>query len=366
MKKLLLIISLFSMISTFAQSILPAPDHIVIVILENHPYTQIIGSPSAAFINAFASDSNSALFTNSYAIEHPSQPNYLDFYSGCNQGVTNNDIPSTIPFTTANLGRQLIDSGKTFITYAEDLPSVGFNGATAGRYVRKHNPAANWMGTGINQIPETTNQPFTEFSSTNFSQLPTVCYVIPNLDNDMHDGSITTGDNWVYDNFSGYIEWAKTNNSLFILTFDEDNNTTNNQIATIITGQTVRGGQYSEMINHYNILRTIEDMYGLPFACNTSNASTISDCWTTPDGVSNNQIVISMYPNPARNYVTLKINLRNNLKLAFMNVLGENVKDVLINSAISNIRVDEFTSGLYLYQLKSGTRIIEAGKIMIE
>ncbi len=190
MKKLLiLIISLFFTANTFSQSALPIPDHIVIVILENHAYSQIIGSTAAPYINTLVSDANSALFTKSYAIEHPSQPNYLDLYSGCNQGVTDDFTPVGNLFTTSNLGRQLIDIGKTFITYSEDLPKVGYNGGQSGNYVRRHNPAANWMGTGINQIPVATNQPFTAFSSTNFNLLPTVCYVLPNLDNDMHNDS---------------------------------------------------------------------------------------------------------------------------------------------------------------------------------
>ena len=127
------------------------PDHVVVLILENHAYTQIIGSTAAPYINALAYDPSSALFTQSYAIEHPSQPNYLDFYSGCNQGITTDNLPTGTPYTTSNLGRQLLDAGKTFVTYSEGLPSVGYNGASSGTYARKHNPAANWMGTGTNQ-----------------------------------------------------------------------------------------------------------------------------------------------------------------------------------------------------------------------
>src|ERR1043166_9576160 len=93
---------------------IPKPDHIVIAILENHAYTQIIGSSSAPYINALSGDSLSALFTHSYAIEHPSQPNYLDLYSCGNQGITTDNVPAVYPFTTANMGRVLIDSGKTF------------------------------------------------------------------------------------------------------------------------------------------------------------------------------------------------------------------------------------------------------------
>jgi phosphatidylinositol-3-phosphatase len=256
---------------------LPKPDHIVIVILENHGYSQIIGSSSAPYINSLVS--GSAKFTSSWAITHPSQPNYLDLYSGSNQGITNDNNPPNDPFTTANMGRQLINVAKTFITYSETLPSVGYNGTTYGAYARKHNPAANWMGTGTNQIPTTTNQPFTTFTSTLYTSLPTVCYIVPNQNNDMHDGSISTGDTWVKNNLNNYIQWAKTHNSLFILTFDEDNGNYNNHIVTIFTGSMVKNGQYSNKINHYNVLRTIENMYGLPYAGNAANVKSITTCW---------------------------------------------------------------------------------------
>jgi len=368
-KKLLSAFLLFSFVDAVSQTVLPVPDHIVIVILENHSYSQIIGSSEAPYINALASDTNSALFTNSYGIEHPSQPNYLDLYSGCNQGVTDDNLPSTIPFTTVNLGSQLISSEKTFITYSEDLPNVGFNGASSGKYRRKHNPASNWMGTGTNQIPITTNQPFTAFPSGNFTLLPDVCYVIPNQDNDMHDGSITAADNWIYNKLSSYIQWAKTNNSLFILTFDEDDHTMNNQIVTIFTGQMVVGGQYSETINHYSILRTIEALYGLPYACNASTATTVSDCWTVADVINTNQINFSVYPNPASHFVTLEIpeiSLLNKLKLSFLNVLGEKVKEVPINSTISKIQVEELAPGYYLYRLENEGEVIKTANIIIK
>src|SRR5438045_1206382 len=80
--------------SLFAQSSLPRPDHIVVAIFENHAYQQIIGSSAAPNINALAADPMAALFTHSYSIEHPSQCNYLDLYSGANQGVTNDNLPT--------------------------------------------------------------------------------------------------------------------------------------------------------------------------------------------------------------------------------------------------------------------------------
>jgi hypothetical protein len=257
---------------------LPKPDHVVIVIEENHAYQQIVGSDSAPYINYLINEPYTVTFPNSYAITHPSQPNYLCLYSGWNQNVTTDSIPANIPFTTANLGRQLIDAGKSFATYSQNLPYIGYNGDSYGYYARRHNSAANWMGTGTNQIPSTTNLPFTSFPS-DFTQLPTVSLVIPNLNCDMHDGSIKNGDTWLANNLNKYVQWARTHNGLFILTFDEDNTRHNNNILTLFYGPIVRSGRDSIIINHYNVLRTIESIYGLPYAGNAANVKTISNCW---------------------------------------------------------------------------------------
>jgi hypothetical protein len=257
---------------------IPKPDHIVVLIEENHAYEQIIGSDSARYINSLIKDPSSATFTKSFAITYGSQVDYLDLYSGANQGAGGAGHPIDEPFITPNLGRQLIDAGKSYSTYSQSLPSTGYNGDTYLGYVRIHNPAANWMGTNTNQIPRTTNKRFTAFP-TDYTQLPIVSFVIPNVDHDMHDGTISEGDLWLKKNMDNYIQWAKTHNSLFILTFDEDDGKHSNHITTIFSGSAVKGGQDTTQIKHYNILRTIEDMYGLPHAGNAAFVKPITNCW---------------------------------------------------------------------------------------
>jgi len=115
----------------FAQTI-PQYDHVVICIMENHSYSQIQGSSNAPYINSLVLDQNAATFTDSYGLTHPSQPNYLMFFSGENQGVTGDGLPDGQPFTTCNLGAELLAHNFTFAGYSEDLPSTGFNGETSG------------------------------------------------------------------------------------------------------------------------------------------------------------------------------------------------------------------------------------------
>ncbi|HEV3416549.1 MAG TPA: alkaline phosphatase family protein, partial [Pirellulales bacterium] len=289
---------------------IPTPDHVVIVVEENHSYSDIVGSPSAPYINSLANGPSGALFTQSFAVEHPSQPNYLDLFSGSNQGITDDNLPANLPFTTANLGAELLAKGQTFVGYSEDLPSVGFNGETSGAYARKHNPWVNWQNSSSNGIPAADNQPFTSFPS-DFNALPTVSIVIPNLNDDMHDGSISAGDTWLRSNLDAYVQWATTHNSLLIVTFDEDDGSQANQIPTLFVGPMVNHAQYSETINHFDVLRTIEDMYGLPYAGASSTVPAITDVWQGNSGTfvqqgsvlnvagtsGNDQIVLAFDPN---------------------------------------------------------------------
>jgi hypothetical protein len=252
----------------------PQPDHVVIVVFENKKANAILGNNQAPYINALAA--GGAKFTQSYAIEHPSEPNYLDLFSGANQGVTDDSCPHT--FATANQAAQLIAAGRTFVGYSEGLPSAGSTVCVSGRYARKHNPWVNFSN-----VPASANQPFTAFP-TNFTQLPTVAWVVPDLCNDMHDCTIATGDAWLENRLGAYAQWATTHNSLLIVTFDEDDGGGGNNIATVFYGQPVRPGTYTEHIDHFDVLRTVADMYELPYAGAAADATTITDCWATSAG----------------------------------------------------------------------------------
>jgi hypothetical protein len=248
---------------------LPLPSHVVVVVEENHAYSQIIGSSEAPYINSLAADG--ASFTNSHAITHPSQPNYLALFSGSPQGLTSDSCPHT--FTVANLASELISARKTFIGYSEGLPHTGSEVCTSGEYARKHAP---W--TDFSNVPSADNQPFTTFP-TKFADLPTIAWVIPDLLDDMHDGTIQQADSWLQTHLAGYIAWAESNNSLLIITWDENNDTSGNQIPTIFVGPMVKPGTYSGYINHYNVLRTLEAIYGLPYAGNSASVKTITGIW---------------------------------------------------------------------------------------
>jgi phosphatidylinositol-3-phosphatase len=248
----------------------PQPDHVVVVIMENHSYNEIIGGSSAPYIKSLSQ--SGANFTQSFAVTHPSEPNYLALFSGSTQGLTDDSCPHT--YSGANLGQELIAAGRTFVGYSESMPSDGYTGCTKGRYARKHNPWVNFTN-----VPASSNLVFENHWPTDYGTLPSVSFVVPNLCDDMHDCSISTGDTWVNNHLDGYVQWAKTHNSLLVLTFDEDDSSQSNQIPTVFVGQHVRASNFSEHIDHYTVLRTLEDAFGLPYAGESANATPITDVW---------------------------------------------------------------------------------------
>ena len=248
----------------------PQPAHTVVVVMENHSYADIIGNPAAPFISDLAR--RGALFTRSYAITHPSEPNYLALFSGSTQGVA--DDGCAYRFTTPNLAADLITSGKTFAGYAEGLPGPGSPACSSGDYARKHVPWADFSN-----VPGSVSLPFTSFPASDLARLPAVSFVIPNLCDDMHDCSVATGDAWLNAHIGGYASWAMSHHSLLILTWDEDDGSQANQITTIFAGQMVRPGRYAEPVTHYSMLATLEAAYGLPRDGQAASAAPVTDIW---------------------------------------------------------------------------------------
>ena len=205
------------------------------MILENHSYAQIIGNSEAPFINKMAN--SGATFVNSYAVAKPSQPNYLALYSGSTYGVTDNDAHL---FSGPTLASTLAKSGKRFLGYAQRTTP------------RKHKPWESFVNNA------SYGRYFSSFPEQ-FSLLPHVSFVVPNNDNNMHDGSVQAGDRWLKNKLEAYWTHCKTHKCLLILTFDEPSGSLDQNIVTIVAGLQVKRGFYTQRINHYSVLRTIID-----------------------------------------------------------------------------------------------------------
>ena len=248
---------------------LPSYARIVIVVEENHAASEIIGDKSAPFINSLAT--GGALMTQSFAVTHPSEPNYLALFAGDTFGVTSNACPVDFG-NMPNLASELLAAGLTFGGFAEGLPAPGSPVCSAGKYARKHAPWLNFTN-----VPAGVSMPLSAF--TGDGALPTVSFVVPDLNNDMHDGSVAAGDSWLATHLSGYANWAKANNSLLIVTWDEDDESGNNRIPTIFYGAGIRPGTYSQPISHYNVLSTVEQIYGLPKTGLAASAPPVAGIW---------------------------------------------------------------------------------------
>ncbi|MFD9126406.1 alkaline phosphatase family protein [Kitasatospora sp. NPDC059571] len=260
--------------ATAQAAALPTPDHVVVVVMENHAYSQIIGSSGAPYINNTLK-AGGANLTNSFGITHPSEPNYYALFSGSTQGRTDDSCVGVGSLSAANLGSELIAAGKTWASYNESLPSQGSTVCSSGNYAQKHNP---WFG--FSNVPTSSAYTFAQFP-TDYTTLPKVSFVVPNLCSDMHDCSVSTGDTWIKNNLGAYAAWAQTHNSILVVTFDEDNKLSGNKIPTVLYGQHVAAGSSSATTyNHYNVLRTLEDLAGLSaHAGNAASASDITGIW---------------------------------------------------------------------------------------
>ncbi|MGW7379456.1 alkaline phosphatase family protein [Streptomyces sp. NPDC054794] len=259
--------------SAHAAGAVPSPDHVVVAVFENHAYSQVIGSSGAPYINSLRT--GGANLSQSYAETHPSQPNYFALFSGSTQGVTDDSCYTPGFSSKANLASEVIAAGRTWAGYNESLPSQGSTTCGSGRYARKHNP---WFG--FSNVPTSTAKTFAQFPS-DYSTLPQMSFVVPNLCSDMHDCSVSTGDTWLKNNLGAYATWAKTHNSLLVVTFDEDNRLSGNRIPTVLYGQQVTpGSSSSTTYNHYDLLRTLEDTQGLSaHAGNAASARDITGIW---------------------------------------------------------------------------------------
>jgi acid phosphatase len=240
---------------------------VVIAVFENKGADVLSGAP---FLSGLAA--KGASFSDAHGETHPSQPNYLALFSGSTQGVTDDSCPQS--FSTGNLAAQLQDAGLGFTGYSEGLPGAGYTGCRAGRYARRHNPWVDFPA-----LPASVNQPLTAMPADP-AELPTVAVVVPDVCNDMHNCPVGTGDDWARQHLGPYAAWAATHDSLLVVTFDEDDGTKANHIPTFVVGAGVRPGSYPQRIDHYSLLRTVEDMYGLEPLGSAASATPLTGVWS--------------------------------------------------------------------------------------
>jgi phosphatidylinositol-3-phosphatase len=253
--------------------------HVVWIWMENHDYTHLVGNPQAPYEN-HTLIAGCGLATNYHNITHPSLPNYLAATSGDPQ-VHSDCQPSACTTTAPSLFAQLRTAGKTWRAYQESMPA---NCAThdTGAYAARHNPPVYY--TPIAADCARWDQPMGSTASGNLigdlhaGTLPDFAFITPNLCNDTHDCSVKTGDDWLADWIPRITASPayQTGGTVVLLTWDEgdgggtrdcarNTSTPGCHVATIVIAPTTRPGTRSDtLFNHYSLLKTTEQLLGLP------------------------------------------------------------------------------------------------------
>jgi hypothetical protein len=241
--------------------------HVVVIVMENKEYDDVIGDREAPYINRLAR--RYGLATASYGIRHPSLPDYLALTSGSTHGIDSDCTDCRV--AGQSIVDQLVRARLTWKAYMEDLPRPCFSGAGAGGYAKKHDPFMYYDAVagdrrrcrrvvGLGQLSRDLRR----------GRLPTYSFISPGLCNDMHDCSVGTGDRFLAQLVPTLLR-AVGSKGYVVLTWDEGTSdrgccggSTGGRIATVVAGRLVRrGARARNPVDHYGVLRTIEDTLGV-------------------------------------------------------------------------------------------------------
>jgi hypothetical protein len=243
------------------------PVRIAVILMENEEYGDIIGSPDTPYINRLAR--RDALALQMYGISHPSLPNYLALTGGSTFGIDSDCTDCSVPAT--NLVDQLAAKGISWRAYMEGLPHPCFHGGGAGNYAKKHDPFMYYDDIAGNparcsQVVALSRLSADERAGT----VPRFTWITPDLCHDMHDCSTATGDHFLAGLVPGLLR-ALGPRGLLVITWDEGSSddgccrlARGGHIATILAGPEARpGARLRAPTDHYSVLQTIEDIFGM-------------------------------------------------------------------------------------------------------
>ena len=263
-------------LSAAAPSASAAPfDRAVVVVFENKARDEVLGNSAAPEFNALAR--RGATLSGYRGITHPSLPNYIALISGSTQGI-HSDC-GDCPVSGRNLADTLEAKGRTWKTYAEDLPSTGYTGERAGGYTKHHNPFLYFNDVLSSRARLSRIVPLRALSSDLADHsLPDFSLVIPNECNDMHNCSVRVGDNWLRQFIRPVLASPQMRRGVVFVVFDENHGGVG--VPAIAVGPAVRrGARFGRAVDHFGLLRTIEDAWGLSRLGLSSRARAITGIW---------------------------------------------------------------------------------------
>jgi acid phosphatase len=238
----------------------PAPflEHVVVIVFENKDPSQVNARSAPTFTSLGRRYARMTRYT---AVSHPSLPNYLALASGSTHGVRTDCTRCSFPGPT--IGDQLTSAGLTGVAYAEGYPS-------SKRFAKKHVPFL-YFPRGADHVV-----PLARFDA---KALPQFALVVPDLCNDMHDCPVATGDAWLK-RFATPL--LKVPNTVVFVIFDEGTTKEGGggRVLALALGTAVRpGAVFARPTNHYGLLGTIEDAWGLPRLGRAKTATSIQGIW---------------------------------------------------------------------------------------
>jgi fibronectin type 3 domain-containing protein len=267
--------------------------HVIWIWMENEQYSNVIGSPNAPYQTSLAQQCGQP--TNFHNESHGSLNNYIAATDGQNilgTSFVNDCLPvvstGACTSTGSSLFSQLDAAGQTWRGYNEDMPT-NCDRAQNGNYLVQHNPAVYYttLSTcGQFDVPmgDTSTQTGGFYDDVRNGTLPNFSFVTPNLINDAHSSSVATGDSFLSQLIPFITSGAnyQAGDTDIIITNDEgigpeyainenctdptlDLNQPSCHVPTIVVAPYVPAGTTDgTFYTHYSMLRTTEDLLGLP------------------------------------------------------------------------------------------------------
>lgn len=270
-------VCLVSLLPSFVAAQVPRSNHVVVVVEENHSYSSVIGNSAMPYLNSLAS--HYALATQYYANTHPSIGNYFQISAG--RIITNNDgFTSTV--TADNMVRHMLSAARTWKSYAEGLPSVGYIGGDTGSYTEHHNPFSYFSDVRNSSVERLNLVPASRFlTDVNNHTLPQFSFLVPDNANNGHNGSLAQADSWLKAHVAPLLSsTAFQQDGILIILFDEsfssDTAHGGGHVAAVVVGPRVKRGYRSTLFyQHQSVLRTALQALGVssyPGAASTAQA----------------------------------------------------------------------------------------------
>ena len=257
-------------------------DRVVIVVFENRSLGSVLGSRSAPYFNSLATTYATA--TGYSGVARPSLPNYLALTGGSTFGVDSNCTDCWI--AEPSIANRLEAAGLEWKAYQDGMPEPCFVGS-AYPYAQKHNPFIYYTRIREDAARCAHIVPLTamaaDFASP--STAPAYSFVTPDMCHDAHDCDMAEADRWLSAFARSLMDSPgfSSGRSLLVVTFDEGESDSQ-RVFTVFAGPSVKPGYRSAAAyNHYSLLRTIEDNFGLaPLSDSDASARPMSEFFRTP------------------------------------------------------------------------------------